>query len=542
MSKTKIGGKKLIIQFGRDETLFALWDKGPSFSHTLSLPTPAGAVEDGDILNIDAVRDLLNTALGTPELKNVRNVVFALCTSQVISETISVPEMSQKKLDKLIHANVDMYFPVDMTDYRLVWQTIGPKTGTGGMKEQSVQLWAVPNAMLAPYYAIANECGLSVSAIDYCGNSIATAVGASFSTKKKARPKLDLNAEISFGRKKKASADEAVIETNAASEAASAAMTDLHLTLDKELIGITFVQNGLVVHQRFVRCGSNPAYQFDEVAMMVEYFRSLDIGRSSEFNAMVSGPLAEDPALVDELSFALDMPLPVFSSDVDPRWIVCAGAARTVLDFGNSELDNPVRSVSPKANQLAQTAVLTAGAAALAGVVALTFVARFSWNATIESLESKRQTLAIQLQKVAGYADKYNEYSTLYDNYSSDWNVVFNNLRTYNDNLVRLLEELEDILPRKASVTAMTINADGLEVQFACDKKEDAAYLIMALRELQYADLNAISSLSGGGRGPANTYGNGEKAPTEGSDWLAIEQRDALANSLLSDWGVFDIL
>lgn len=533
MSKTKIGGKKLIIQFGREETLFALWDKGPSFSHTLSLPTPAGAVEDGDILNVDAIRDLLNTALGTPELKNVRNVVFALCTSQVISETISVPEMSNKKLDKLIHANVDMYFPVDMTDYRLVWQTIGPKTGPGGMKEQSVQLWAVPNAMLAPYYAIANECGLSVSAIDYCGNSIATAVGASFSTKKKSRPKIDLKAEISFGRKKAA---EPVEELNAVSQPI-AAVTDLHVTLDNELIGITFVQNGLVVHQRFVRCGSNPAYQFDEVAMMVEYFRSLEIGRSSEFSAVVSGALAEDSALVEDLSFALDMPLPVFSSDVDPRWIVCAGAARTALDFGNSELNNPVRSVSPKANQLAQTAVLTAGGAALAGVVALTFVARFSWNATIDSLEAKRQNLAIQLQKVAGYADKYNEYSTLYDNYSSDWNVVFNNLRTYNDNLVRLLEELEDILPRKASVTAMKINADGLDVQFACDKKEDAAYLIMALRELQYADLTAISSLSGGGRGPANTYGNGEKAPTEGSDWLTIEQRDNLANLLSDDFG-----
>ena len=544
MRKSTIGGKKLIIQLGREETLFALWDKGPSFLHTFTLPTPEGAVDDGEILDMNGVRDLLNTALAMPELQKVRNVIFALCTSQVISETISTPEMPRKKLGKLIHANIDMYFPVDMTDYHLIWQVIGTKVSNAGLKEQSVQLWAIPSAMLAPYYTIANECGLSVAAIDYCGNSIATAVGASFSeNKKKARAKIDFNKEISFGRKKAAAAEAEAAAPVAVAEPDTVEVTDLHLTLDKDLIGITFVQNNIVTHQRFIRSGSNPAYQFDEVAMMVEYFRSLDMERNREFIAMVSGQLANDTYLVDELSFALDMPLTKFTPDYDSCWVVCAGAAQTALDFGNAELNNPIKNANPKVGQVAQTAVLTAGAAALAGVVALTVVARFSWNATIDSLEARRQNLAIQLQKVAGFADRYNEYATLYDNYSHDWNTIRGNLRTYNDNLVRVLEELEDIMPRKTSVTALAINNDGLEVQFACDNKEDAAYLIMALRELQYAKLNNITSLTGGGRGAATSYGNGEKAPTEGSsDWLTEEQNATLSGMLAEEFNTYEVI
>ena len=50
-------------------------------------------------------------------------------------------------------------------------------------------------------------------------------------------------------------------------------------------------------------------------------------------------------------------------------------------------------------------------------------------------------------------------------------------------------ELLETIMPESTSVTGLQIAADGMNVTFACENKEEAAYLIMALRELQYADL-----------------------------------------------------
>ena len=546
MSKRKISNRKLIIQLGRDESIFALWDKSAQIIHSVALPTPIGAVEDGMIQNPDAVRELLQSAMALPEFEGVYNTIFTLCTSQVITETVVTPNLSGKKLEKLLLSNMDMYFPVDISEYRLVWQTVGQHKGIGDLKELSVQLWAIPTAMLSRYYIVGNAAGLSVNAIDYCGNSVASAVGASFSAnskKAKEHKKFDLNKEITFGRKKKA--EEAVQNEEAESKDLSvedtAVNTDLHLTLEKDLIGLTFIQNSRVVHQRFIQSGSNPAYIFDDIAMMVEYFRSLEYGRNSEITGYVSGAMGNDTELIADLSDILDMPLTAPSCDCDPVILLCAGAALTKMDFGIPAMNRPNEELTQMTLQVGQTAALATGAAALAGVVALTFIARFSWNATIDSLEARRENLLTQAQKVAGYADKYKEYTTLYDNYSSDWNTVFNNLRTYNDNLVRVMEELETIMPDKASVTELTIGTDGMNVKFACETKEQAAYLIMQLRELQYAQLNGISNLSGGGRGAAKTYGNGEKAPTEGNSQLTLEQRNALANTLISDFNIYNV-
>jgi len=551
MSKRKISNLKLVIQLSRDESVFALCDKAGQIMHSIVLPTPEGAVDDGMIRNAEAVRELVQSAISAPEFQGVHNVVFSLCTSQVITETVNTPDLSKNKLEKLIVANMDMYFPVDMSEYKLVWQTVEQKKNNAGVKEQTVQLWAVPTAMLPQYYAIANACNLSVSAVDYCGMSIATAVNASFSASSKpgkARKGMDLkgalNKEISFGKKKKA---EAEAESEIEAELPVMPMDDtqrthVHLTLEKDLIGVTFVQNDRVVHQRFISAGFDPAYLIHDVAMMVEYFRSLDMGRGTEFVGYASGALCEDMDFVSELSLAMDLPLEPLNLGFNPRLVICAGAARCKLDFGIRDLNKPSKELTAMSVQVGHTAALTVGGAALAGVVALTFVARFSWNSTIEVLEQRRQTLTMQAAKVAGFADKYKEYETLYNNYSSDWNTVFNSLRTYNDNLVRMLDELESILPEKTSVTALAIGADGLNVQFACENKEEAAYLIMQLRELQYANLAAISSLSGGGRGPAKTYGNGEAAPKEGSVELTDAQRNELASQFLEDFEIFKLI
>ena len=535
MSKCKITGKVLAIQLGRQETQLAVVDKGAQILYSVSVPTPGGAVEDGVIRNGDAVRQMLKEALRRKEFRGVRQAVFALNTSQVITETVSIPELPAAKLEKLLLANMDMYFPVDMHDYRMVWEIVGPKTRDNGLKEVEVQLWAVPAAMLEPYYKAANGCGLSVAAVDYCGHSIATAVGASFARKSKTsrgNKKLNLNMELSFGKK----AAEHTVETAEEEESAGSghsAATELHLTLEQDLLAMTFVQNSQVVFQRLIRCGADPSYQFSEVVMMVEYFRSMDVGRGSILKGIVSGALAGDRPLVAELADMLGIPLSVLDGEHDCKWVICAGAAHTELDFGNPALNRTSDMGKQLKKQLWQYLVLLGGALAFGAVVMFTFTARLGWNSEIQGLKSDMQILNIQAQKTAGYADNYNAYSSAYDAYSDDWNTVFASLQTFNDNLVLVLDELERTLPEDTSVTGIQITEDGLLVDFACETKEEAAYLIMALRRLHYADLVGISDLRGGGSGPATSYGSGEEPPTEGSgDLTAYLNQSDVVNTL----------
>lgn len=520
MSKKLINGKILAIQLGRNETQIALIGKNSEILHGITVPTPMGAVEDGMIHNQEAITELLQQAMQTPEFKGVRQVVFSLCTSQVIMETTTTPDLPKAKLEKLIQANADMYFPVDIRDYRLVWEVVDVKKNDVGTKEASIQLWAVPNEMLRPYYQAANACGLSVAAIDYCGHSAATAVGATFARpakppkakaakdpaapkEPKPKKKIDWNAEITFGKKKK-------VEPEVSQEEAGPRpipATDMHILMDTELLGLTFVQEGQVVYQRFYRCGADPSYQFSELAMMLEYFQTQDIGRGSEIRGYVSGPGSMDADMVGLLSGMLGISLEAFQSEADPRWLLCTGAARSNLDFGNPEFNKTVRVRRTINTDLWQYASILVSGAALITVVLMLLNARLGWNSEISGLENQRNLLQIQAAKVSGFKDNYLSYESEYAAYDRDWENLFNSLHTYNDNLVFVLKELENVMPENTSVTDIIIDSDSVMISFACDDKEEAAYLIMSLRDMEYVDVNTISNLIGGGKGAATEYG-----------------------------------
>ena len=529
MSK-KITGKVLSVQLGREETQLVLLSDG-QILHTASVATPAGAVEDGMIRNPDAIREMLKGVRKDPDFKKVRKVVFVLCTSQVITEVVTTPALSASKLGKLLKANADMYFPVDTQDHQIVWQIIGPKQADDGAKELSVQLWAVPMAMLTHYYKVANSCGFSVAAVDYCGHSMATAAGATFVKPTKAakeRKKLDLNQEITFGRKKDVQPEPAQMDTVGASA------TNLYLHLDRDLLGMTFVQNGQVVMQRIIPCGSHPESQFGELSMMLEYFRSMEIGRGSAISGVISGCYAQDSRMQEELAYMLDIPLTCMDMPYELKWCLCVAAAETDLEFGNPILDTPDKTRRQVRSSLWQYGLVLVGALALIGMVLYLLTARLGWQSEIAQLQSQQQALQLQMSQTKGFADNYHAYKDMYDNYSEDWDTVFASLQTYNDNLVLVLDELESIMPENASVAGMQVGASGLNVTFACENKEEAAFLIMKLRDMQYADLMAVSDMEGGGKGPATNYGP-EDAPVEGSADLTEDQRLTLELALSTD-------
>jgi len=516
MSKCKITGKTLAIQLGRDETRIALINNGTEILYRTVVATPMGAVDDGVIRNVDAVHAMLKSALSVPEFKRVRQAVFVLCTTQVIAETVTTPEQPESRLEKLLQANVDTYFPVNTQDYHLIWQVIGPKESNAGLKELNVQLWAVPTQIVSRYYAVANACGLSVVAMDYCGHSIASAVGATFASPAKKAAK----------DRKKADAMQSAEVT---ADPFDTPDTNLHITLERDFLGMTFVQNGQVQMQRFIRCGRDPGQQFSELFMILEYYRGLDCGRGSSITGFVTGTLAWDNDMVSDLQGMLGMQLRVPGADAVPQWAMCVGAVSTTMDFGVPALNKPSKTRKQVQSHLWQYGLILVGGLALMGAVLLTLSTRLVRTNELNSLESAKQTLTVKMQQTAGFADNYKKYQSAYNNYSADWDTVFSSLQTYNDNLVLVLEELEERLPGSTSVTNLQIAPDGITVQFACENKEVAAFLIMTLRQMKYADIVSISNLSGGGSGPADSYGpdgylgKPEAPPTEGNGYDYVD-------------------
>ena len=473
MSKQRLSGRALVVQITEREIRIAQMTLGSdAISERVILPTPPNAVEDGQLVGLDALRDAMEPVLRQGLFRRCRKVVFSLCSTQVISESVTVPAVKkQQRLGQMLLANMDEYFPIDPGEYQLSWEPVGVEQREDA-RLLRVQLWAVPRTMLHRYYALANSMGLSVAAVDFCGHSHATAVDADF-----AQPKHT---------KSSADTDDGVC---------------LYINAESELLLLTFVYNGQVKLQRLLQRGYSQQDDLNEAGIVLDYFSAMP-GRARLTSAVLSGGQGKEAGLAPALASLLNVPVEMAETDYGAQWLLCQGAALTALDFGDPELNHITGARAP-INRAWQYGLVFLGGAALTASVLLLLTSKLSWSTELDGLRAQQDRLTALAQQNAGCAENYHNYSSMYDAYSADWDTVFDSVRTYNDNLELVLGELEAKLPRKSTVTALSTTELCLAAQVAFQSKEDAAYFLVALRDVPFMTLNTVSSLT---IGPQEAY------------------------------------
>lgn len=470
MSKQKLSGRALVVQITEREIRIAQMTLGSdAISEQVILPTPPNAVEDGQLVGLDALRDAMEPVLRQGLFRRCRKVVFSLCSTQVISESVTVPAVKkQQRLGQMLLANMDEYFPIDPGEYQLSWESVGVEAREDA-RHLRVQLWAVPRAMLHRYYALANSMGLSVAAVDFCGHSHATAVDADFALPKHAKSSADTDDGVC-----------------------------LYINAESELLLLTFVHNGQVKLQRLLQRGYSQQDDLNEAGIVLDYFSAMP-GRARLTSAVLSGGQAKEAGLAPALASLLNVPVEMAETDYGAQWLLCQGAALTALDFGDPELNHITGARAP-INRAWQYGLVFLGGAALTASVLLLLTSKLSWSTELDGLRAQQDRLTALAQQNAGCAENYHNYSSMYDAYSADWDIVFDSVRTYNDNLELVLGELEAKLPKKSTVTALSTTELCLAAQVAFQSKEDAAYFLVALRDVTFMTLNTVSSLTIGPR------------------------------------------
>ena len=473
MSKQKLSGRALVVQITEREIRIAQMTLGSdAISEQVILPTPPNAVEDGQLVGLDALRDAMEPVLRQGLFRRCRKVVFSLCSTQVISESVTVPAVKkQQRLGQMLLANMDEYFPIDPGEYQLSWESVGVEAREDA-RLLRVQLWAVPRTMLHRYYALANSMGLSVAAVDFCGHSHATAVDADFALPKHAKSSADTDDGVC-----------------------------LYINAESELLLLTFVHNGQVKLQRLLQRGYSQQDDLNEAGIVLDYFSAMP-GRARLTSAVLSGGQAKEAGLAPALASLLNVPVEMAETDFGAQWLLCQGAALTALDFGDPELNHITGARAP-INRAWQYGLVFLGGAALTASVLLLLTSKLSWSTELDGLRAQQDRLTALAQQNAGCAENYHNYSSMYDAYSADWDTVFDSVRTYNDNLELVLGELEAKLPKKSTVTALSTTELCLAAQVAFQNKEDAAYFLVALRDVPFMTLNTVSSLT---IGPKEAY------------------------------------
>lgn len=473
MSKQRLSGRALVVQITEREIRIAQMTLGSDvISERVILPTPPNAVEDGQLVGLDALRDAMEPVLRQGLFRRCRKVVFSLCSTQVISESVTVPAVKkQQRLGQMLLANMDEYFPIDPGEYQLSWESVGVEAREDA-RLLRVQLWAVPRAMLQRYYALANSMGLSVAAVDFCGHSHATAVDADFAMPKHAKSSADTDDGVC-----------------------------LYINAESELLLLTFVYNGQVKLQRLLQRGYSQQDDLNEAGIVLDYFSAMP-GRARLTSAVLSGGQGKEAGLAPALASLLNVPVEMAETDYGAQWLLCQGAALTALDFGDPELNHITGARAP-INRAWQYGLVFLGGAALTASVLLLLTSKLSWSTELDGLRAQQDRLTALAQQNAGCAENYHNYSSMYDAYSADWDTVFDSVRTYNDNLELVLGELEAKLPKKSTVTALSTTELCLAAQVAFQSKEDAAYFLVALRDVPFMTLNTVSSLT---IGPQEAY------------------------------------
>ncbi|WP_455721958.1 pilus assembly protein PilM [Agathobacter sp.] len=168
-----MANKVLGIEIGQNLTRVVEIDykvKNPKIYNIFSIPTPPGMITDGVVEEGSMFRSLLSSKLKEKHI-TTNKVVFILNSTRIASREVELPLVKEKQIKEMLAMNASDYFPVDLSQYKLVHEVI-EKTDTPEEKKMRLSVIAIPNELILSYEALAAECRLQLVALDYSGNAI----------------------------------------------------------------------------------------------------------------------------------------------------------------------------------------------------------------------------------------------------------------------------------------------------------------------------------------------------------------------------------
>lgn len=414
---------------------------------------PQGAALDGELLEPETVARILRPLLERPAFRGVRRAAFCLCSSQIRSESVLVPPVGKRRLRQLLYANLDLYFPVRQEDYALVW---APEPAQG--PELRLRVWAAPKPLLAGYLRLAADCGLRLAALDYGCNSLSQAAGT--------EPE---------------GADSALL-----------------LYAGHEQLLLCFRQDGRALLQRVLPRRDDGGGTLDELGMLLDYCASLHTGAALSA-VRCGGDTEEDCAVAETLALRCGLSPQPLRCGVETGWGLCLGAAQARLDFAPT-LNGPGRWPA-----LRRWLPPVLGGAALLAAVVLCLGARGTSDAALQALRAqteRAEALLLPLRAEAKAAQSAEAAEAAeqeaYSHLRADLETLTAALPLRSGALGAALEELTAALPEGCALSYLGAEAARLYVQVACSDKAEAAAVLTRLRDLERAELLAVSDLSQG--------------------------------------------
>ncbi len=165
--------KILVLEIGDQLTKVCVTVKKGKATHIQSsfyFDTPTAAVSDGQVLSISSMGQTLMAQLRENGVTGVKNVMFVLSSSKIISREAVLPPVKDRQLTAIVRANAADYFPLDLSHYEISHSILGANNEEG-QSGNRVLITVAPRLLLQSYLDLAKELGMNVNAFDYIINS-----------------------------------------------------------------------------------------------------------------------------------------------------------------------------------------------------------------------------------------------------------------------------------------------------------------------------------------------------------------------------------
>ena len=524
----------------------------PSVYKCFSIPTPEGAIEDGQILDPEGFGEKLKQSLSENGVKT-KKAVYSITSSKIANREVIVPKVKPRSLGPLVNAKATEYFPVDMSLYHLAYNKLG-EIEEEGRKQLKMLVLAAPKDLLESYYDLSKAAGLSVEALDYAGNSIMPVIKADVGNEVTLVIKIDEQSsvltvldekKVTLQRNITYGGDSAIEEVVSSDPLGTTSYDDaLKLLRGQKLIDLSVEEpvekkrgpgrrkkveedeesmGGAAADMdlRRQKLIFNVTQSLDmfvgSVTRVIDYYNSrnterpitkcLLTGMGGDFvglDEMLSAEMEIEVGVLDTVSAAK------LAKDVKKisigEYIACIGASIDPMDLIPPEHDRKKAGHAKAASKEGkdgkggkaagislssdQTAIL--GWAMLGvGVVATGALLVLSFL-PYNQAKQKNVTLTNELNSLMPIVDTYNQYMDTQALYTEVSNI-YNMTNTRNDGLRNFVDELEIKLPTQSVIEAFSSDGATANLSFKCASKEEAVNIVNNLRSFDSLAMLSVS-------------------------------------------------
>ena len=504
--------KVLSIELGKGLTRVVEMDfkvKNPKVYNYFTFETPRDVIDDGMAKRSESFVALMKAECEKRKIKT-NQVVFSVNSSRIARREVKIPLVKETQIQNLLDTSATDYFPVDMSQYHLVYD-IMEKNVKGDDKGYRLNLLAVPNDLTASYFDFAQSMGCTLMAVDYVGNSVYQIATGAYKNGVDVllkidettslitilnEGKIDLQRTIAYGIndaietvRSNAAFGENLTYAQAIDVLCGKACIRRYLNpetgyKEKEDTDAGIAEARVEVTESLRRLISmigrvldyyvshNQGVTFDGITLM---------GTGADFSGLsklLTNELNQKVRVLQDMEINAVNKVAGETTLCVSRYAACFGAAMSPMNLIPEQKKGGKGSKETRSNR----AIVRGALVLMLGIVVAGALAAIPYMEYME-VEMEKTQLEAQIKRLeeSGVEAVYQEYTTtkqLADRLTN----IYNGTLSRSEDLVLFIEELEEKMPSTLKVINFTATSSGVSMSIEVDSKEAAAKTLMQLR------------------------------------------------------------